>query len=177
MDLLQIGVVGRAQGLRGELRVYLHDNKSHCLAALRRVFLAPDVGSVATRDSRFVEWSISSAKARVSGDFIVAFSGVPDRSAAEALTHLRVYADRSELPQLASDEVYLADLVGMRVSTVAGVAVGVVEGVLDANGHSLLVIRGAQDAEILVPAVPEILAHVDLSAGLVQIDPPSGLIE
>jgi 16S rRNA processing protein RimM len=56
--------------------------------------------------------------------------------------------------------------------------VGVVADVLH-YGQDLLVVRGAglRDGECLVPFVKAIVPEVDVAAGVLVIDPPTGLLD
>ncbi|WP_238997442.1 PRC-barrel domain-containing protein, partial [Mycolicibacterium sp. CBMA 361] len=63
------------------------------------------------------------------------------------------------------------------VRTVDGVSVGVVTEVLHTPGGELLSIRAESGAEVLVPFVTSMVPTVSLADGLVEIDPPDGLLE
>src|SRR5437899_2116750 len=100
--LLPIGVVLRAHGVRGGVRVRMHDPASEALAGVERVRVggAERVVERASRDK--AEW-------------LVKLAGVDDRDAAEALRGLAVEVRRADLPRLDDGEFYLADLVGYAV--------------------------------------------------------------
>ena len=59
---------------------------------------------------------------------VVRFKGVGDRSAAEALTGTELFVDRAVLPtELADEEFYHTDLVGLAVVDTEGIAIGTVD--------------------------------------------------
>ena len=60
--------------------------------------------------------------------------------------------------------------------TSAGEAVGVVTDVLH-HGQDLLVVRPPDGREHLVPFVKAIVPEVDVTAGVLVIDPPLGLLD
>ena len=72
--------------------------------------------------------------------------------------------------------VYPWQLVGCRVETEDGHAVGELSGVEPSPAHDLWVVR-SEGREHLIPAVPEIVREVDLGARRVVIRPPEGLLE
>ena len=74
------------------------------------------------------------------------------------------------------DEFRDYELVGLSVRTTAGQAVGVVTDVLH-YGQDLLVVRGQEHEELLVPFVKAIVPEVDVAAGLLVVDPPPGLLD
>ncbi|HKA88585.1 MAG TPA: ribosome maturation factor RimM [Haliangiales bacterium] len=156
MDLLEVGYVARAHGVRGEVRVHLHAAESTALYDVARAF----VGGVAR--------AILSARP-AGGAVLVAFEGVADRDAADALRGEPVAVARADLP-LAEGEYFLADLTGCEVATEAGVPLGRVAEVVRA-AQDLLVIHDG-DAERLVPIVPELVRAVDVAARRIVVELP-----
>ncbi|HMH36053.1 MAG TPA: ribosome maturation factor RimM, partial [Streptosporangiaceae bacterium] len=114
-----------------------------------------------------------------SGQLLVAFAGITDRTAASELTGSWLSVDSSQLPDTGDPEEFRDyELIGLSVRTCAGDPVGVVTDVLH-YGQDLLVVR-RQDApggEALVPFVKAIVPEVDLQVGVVVIDPPPGLLD
>ena len=176
-ELLQIGSVCKPHGLRGELRVRLHDPASDALAGLKRLWLGSDEAAAAPGKRGLREWSIEKAKPLDDGYWLLFLAGVQDRNGAEGLRAQHLYARRDELPPLDEDEVYLSDLIGCRVVDLADREVGVAREVLDVAGNPLLVVERPGREDALIPLVPEILRSVELSSRVVQIDPPEGLLE
>ena len=74
------------------------------------------------------------------------------------------------------DEFYDTDLIGLSVRTVAGQALGAVTDVLHSPADSLLSIDW-DGREVLVPFRKEFVPTVDLAGGVIEIDPPDGLLE
>jgi 16S rRNA processing protein RimM len=90
--------------------------------------------------------------------------------------------DSSQLPESTDpDEFRDHELIGLSVRTSAGDPVGVVADVLH-YGQDLLVVRqdgdqdGGKAGEYLVPFVKAIVPEIDVSAGVLVIDPPPGLL-
>ena len=113
-----------------------------------------------------------------SGQLLVAFAGITDRTAAAELTGSWLSVDSSQLPETGDPEEFRDhELIGLSVRTCAGDPVGVVTDVLH-YGQDLLVVRRADGpGECLVPFVKAIVPEVDLRAGVVVIDPPPGLLD
>jgi 16S rRNA processing protein RimM len=117
------------------------------------------------------------AKRWHSGQLLVAFAGITDRTAAGELTGSWLSVDSSQLPATPDpDEFRDHELIGLSVRTSAGEAVGVVTDVLH-YGQDLLVIQPPDGQEHLVPFVKAIVQEVDVAAGLLVIDPPPGLLD
>ena len=118
-----------------------------------------------------------------SGQLLVAFAGITDRTAAGELTGSWLSLDSSQLPESGDpDEFRDHELIGLSVRTSAGDAVGVVADVLH-HGQDLLVVRqdgqqgGGMAGEYLVPFVKAIVPEIDVGSGILVIDPPPGLLD
>ena len=100
---------------------------------------------------------------------------------AETLRGLAVCVRSEDVPPPEPDEVFLHELLGLRVRLAAASPtdpdLGILEDVQDAGGTELWHIRDTQGREILFPAADELVPEIDLDAGIVVIDPPPGLLE
>ena len=160
-DTVEIGIVSRAHGIRGELRVHLHNPASRALDDAEVLWLGDR------------EYRIESARP-VAGAYLVALAGVPDRNAAETLRGRPVLVARDDL-ELDEGEVLLADLVGCRVELPDGSEWGVVSG-LELGAQDRLVIRQGE-VERLLPVVDEFLLDIDVEGRRIVVDPPADLPE
>jgi 16S rRNA processing protein RimM len=107
---------------------------------------------------------------------IIGLAGIETMTDAERLAgqELRVPVDR--LAALPSGTFYRHDLIGCRVETRDGRAVGVVRDVEGTIGGSRLVVD-TDAGEVLIPLVAPICPDVDPAAKRIVIDPPDGLLE
>ena len=169
-SLLEIGSVCRPHGLRGELRVKLHDPSSDALDVVEHLWTEKDHETPQ-------QWRLKWCRGEANGFYVVAVDGIADRTAAEALTRQKLLADRAELPKLDAGEFYLADLPGSEVQTVTGERVGVVAEVLGTGAQPQLLIERIDRDAALVPIVPEIFTSYDAERRVVLIDPPAGLLD
>jgi 16S rRNA processing protein RimM len=97
----------------------------------------------------------------------IALHGVGSREAAEALVGATIAVPRDALPPAADDEVYLADLVGLRV-VVGEHEQGVVESVVHHPASDCVRVREAAGLRE-VPLTPPYLVEIDLGAGCVRL--------
>ncbi len=167
--LLVVGRIGRAHGLRGEVLVDVRTDEPE-----RR--LAP--GAVLVTDPG-TAGPLTIATGRVhSGRLLLHFSGVSDRTGAEALRGVLLLAeiDPDVLPD-DDDEWYDHQLVGLDVVAIDGAVVGEVREVLHLPGHDVLAVTRPDGTEALVPFVTEIVPAVDIAANRLIVTPPPGLLE
>ncbi len=160
-DRVEIGAVARAHGVRGELRVALHNPTSEALVDVEVLFVGGR------------ELAVESARP-TTGAWLVRLAGVEDRDQAEALRGQPVAVAREQLA-LEDDEVLLVDLIGCRAELRDGTPWGEIVAIEPGPQDRLIVRHG--DVERQLPVVDEILLEVDLEAGRVVVDPPEGLPE
>jgi 16S rRNA processing protein RimM len=172
-----VGRVGRPHGVRGEVVIGVRTDEPDLRFAAGAIL---GYGSAPDGDMPAGQLRVASARWH-SGQLLVAFAGIADRTAAGELTGGWLSVDSSQLPATPDpDEFRDHELIGLSVRTPAGQDVGVVTDVLH-YGQDLLVVRrpgGAGDSgEVLVPFVKAIVPEVDVAAGLLLIDPPPGLLD
>jgi 16S rRNA processing protein RimM len=162
-----IGIIGAAQGLRGEVRVKPFTEDPMAIA---------EYGALYTKDGRRFEiLDHRFAKTVV----VVRFRGINDRNAAEALKGLELFIDRSSLDdeELEEDEYFHADLEGLEAWDADGRFWGTVSGVLDFGGGDLLELREEGAKPVVIPFTLAAVPKVDLEAGRILVDPlAAGLI-
>jgi len=173
-SLLVVGYVAGSHGVRGVLRVHLHDPGSHALEPGRRVTLRRDGRALATHEVRQVEPIPGKA-----GHLRVALAGVPGRDEAEALRGCELLVARHELPALAEDEFYLVDAIGLPVVRERdGQALGTIVGLTSNGAQDLFEVehRGADGrvSSWLLPVLPHHV--VEVSKTQVLVDLPLGLL-
>lgn len=157
MAAIVLGYVAAAHGLKGEVRVKLFHAES---AALR-----PGASVTLTREG--AAQTLVIARASQQGDQVrLAFVGTEGRDAAEALVRSEVSVDRDALPELGDDEVYLADLVGLRAAEGDRI-VGTIEAVLHHPASDCARIR-EPDGVREVPLHEPYLLEIDLREGVVR---------
>ena len=151
---LEIGRVGRAHGVRGDVMLTLTTDRTE----------RADPGTVlyAGERSLLVEESRPHQ-----GRFIVHFAGVDTREAAEELRGVVLTAD--PLAGADADDLWAHELIGSVVVDRGGTELGSVVAIEANPAHDLLVLDGGG----LVPMV----FVVEQRPGVVTVDPPAGLLD
>jgi 16S rRNA processing protein RimM len=152
--LLEVGRVGRANGLRGDVHVVAVTNVAERFAPGSRLVVG---------DATFV---VQSARTAGNG-WVVHFAGVDDRNAAESLRGRSVRA--GALPTAPEGTLFVHDVIGAEVRDRSGTRIGRVDAVQANPAHDLLVL----DSGALVPMV----FVVEYQPGIVVVDVPDGLLE
>jgi 16S rRNA processing protein RimM len=171
-----VGRAGRPHGIRGEVVIGVRTDEPDLRFAVGAVL---DVRSSPDEEPADAGRLTVASVRWHSGQLLVSFAGITDRTAAGELTGSWLSVDSSQLPELPDpDEFRDHELIGLSVRTSAGEPVGVVTDVLH-YGQDLLVVQRADgaDGECLVPFVKAIVPEVDVRAGVLVIDPPPGLLD
>ena len=151
---LEVGRIGRAHGLRGDVVITPVTNIPERFAP----------GSTLWVDGE--PYVIASARPN-QHRFVVRFEGVDDRAGADALRSRLVEAD--PLGDAPEGEFWVHELIGSEVRDRSGATLGTVVAVEANPAHDLLVLDGGA----LVPMV----FVVSSEAGVVVVDPPEGLFD
>jgi 16S rRNA processing protein RimM len=168
-DRLTVGRIGKPQGIRGEVTVEVRTDVPDVRFAAGAVLLTdpPERGPL----------TVDSARDQ-NGRLIVAFTGVPDRNAAESLRNTMLLVDAGDIPPSDDpDEFHDTELVGLVADLTDGSSLGEVTDVLHLPHGDVLVVRRPEGTEVLVPFVKAIVPDVDLVARRVLVDPPPGLLD
>ena len=168
-DLIQVGHITGAYGLRGGVRVTPYSMDADALLSVKTWWIdKPSLRAVHMRNAKYH-----------SGDVTATLVDVTDREAAEALKGATVQVSRSDFPELPEDEYYWTDLIGLDTVNLQGEALGKVTDMMHNGAQSILRItpmpdpNAAPDAkapERLVPFVDQYVKTVDLQARLITLD-------
>ena len=161
VQLVEIGYIARAHGIRGEVRVVVHNPASTVLTQVDWVYIGST--RMAIRSARPVQ-----------GAFLICLVDVTDRNRAESLRGSTVSVERGDL-DLGEDDVLLADFVGCTVVLADGSPYGTVVAV-EPGAQDRLVIHD-NDIERLLPLVSEFIESIDWDTATIVACPPFGLPE
>ncbi|WP_048644780.1 ribosome maturation factor RimM [Nitratireductor soli] len=157
--LIQLAVIGAAQGLHGEVRVKAFTSDPMALG---------DYGPLKARDGRV----FTVRRLRPVKNVVVArFAEVTDRNAAEALNGTALFVDRAALPaELDEEEYYHADLIGLAAVDETGASLGTIGALHNFGAGDILEITLVDGGSALVPFTRAAVTSVDLAAKLARFD-------
>lgn len=159
-EFVVIGKLVGVYGVRGWVKVFSHT------APKENIFeYAPWYLKINGR------WqSVKVLTGRVQGKGLVAhIESYNDREQVQSIMGAEIAIHRDQLPTLAKDEYYWADLIGLSVVTRDGVALGKVDHLFSTGANDVVVVKG--EREHLVPFVQgQYVLEIDLAAGVMQVD-------
>ncbi len=156
-------VMGRVSGLygvRGWVKVFSYAEPREGIAEYAPLYLG------AGEDWRVVE--VAEARAHGKG-VVLRFEGIADRDAAARLVGCDIAVRREQLPEPAAGEYYWADLIGLKVVTVEGIELGVVDHLFETGANDVVVVKG--ERERLIPFLSgSVIAGIDLGQRVMRVD-------
>ncbi|WP_035303590.1 ribosome maturation factor RimM [Brevundimonas aveniformis] len=162
-NLILVGQVGGAFGVRGEVKITAFTDDSMALVAYSPLLRAD--GSVAL--------TLTGARPDKKG-VVARAQEVATKEQADALRGLKLHVPRDRLPEPDEDEFYLSDLIGLEVRDVSSAVLGKVRSVPNFGAGDLLEIAPAGGGQTWYLAftranVPEL--HI--ADGWLVVQPPT----
>jgi 16S rRNA processing protein RimM len=168
-DLILMGRVSGAFGLKGEIRVFSHGRGPEVFLRAGSLYLGPNPETA--RPLTLVSLR------EHGGRLLVTTKEVADRTQAESFAGAWVYLERQALDTLSEGEYYWYQLKGASVVDGQGRELGRVAAVSDLGAHDLLLVKAADGKEALIPVVEGIVLDLDLAGGRIIVELPPGLLE
>lgn len=168
-----VGRVRRAHGIRGELAVeVITDVPEVVFASGARVFAGTTTGDIVPE--RTALHVVRSAPFK--SGIIVSFREITDRTTAERWRDRYLLVPAAELPPPEGDEVYVHELIDMRVVLSTGEEIGRVIDVYELpQGLTLDVQR--TNGTVMLPFSDKVVIGVDRETRIITIDPPEGMLD
>ena len=168
-----VGLIRNAQGIRGEVVIEpLTDAPDAVFASGRRVY-----AGAADEKSRVDDRTLTVESSRpFKGGMMVKFEEIADRNEAELLRGLYVFSPFDELDPLQDDEIYLHELIGMKVKLDTGEPMGEIVAYYELPQGLTLEAKSASGL-VLIPYRAEVVDHVDSETREVIVKDEIGLFE
>ena len=166
-DRVLLGIVAAPHGVRGLVRIRSYTEDPMAIASYG-----------ALSDEKGTKHYRVEALSSVKGAVLARIEGVADRTAAEAIRGLRLYAERSVLPAPDEGEWYEADLIGLAAVGRDGRDWGKVIAFHDFGAGSTMEVSGgvASRSSVMLPFNDDAVPEIDVEGGKVVIDPPAGVL-
>lgn len=164
-ERILVGLIGKPYGLDGHVTVRVETDDPDRFA-LGAEFPGPDGSTLVVDDVRPAEKGIH-----------LRFEGHHTRSAAEDLRGHELTIDPADRRQLAADEFWPDDLIGLNVVDTDGNALGDVVGFIEGHAQDRLEVATADGKRFEVPFVYDLVPGVDVEAGTVTVNAIPGLTD
>ena len=132
-ELVCLGRVGAARGLKGDVRIRTFTSRARDIAAYGPLTDASGLRSFEV-----------AVVAETEGGVVARLSGITDRDGAERVKGLELFVARAALPELPAGEFYQADLLGLAAEDEGGRPLGRVTRIDDFGAGAILEIEDAR---------------------------------
>jgi len=171
--MVQVGFVFRPHGMEGELKVNPeHTDDPARFEDLDTVY----IGRTPHQVTRHTIASVRYQQTKRGTTVILGLSDVETRDDAEAIAKLHVFAHEDDL-ELAEDEVFIHDLVGLEVVAEEGERICTVANYMEMPAQDVFVVTRPNNDEAMIPAVEDFIVDIDLEGGQLVVRLVEGLIE
>ena len=157
-----VGRVTRAHGIHGEVSILVLSEVENRFAP-GATLLLEDGRSLTVDESRPNRQRL-----------LVKFAEIRDRTAAEALHQQYLFVDSADVPSPPPDAFWPHQLVGCEVVTEDGRSLGTIREVVIGVANDIW-IAGPPEEEVLIPALKDVVASVDVADGRVVVREIPGL--
>jgi len=161
---IAVGKIGRAHGVKGEVSVLPLSTVGDRFAPGARLF----VGDAAARPV-----TVSASRPHQQR-LLIRFEEIRGRDSAESLRGQYLFVPADSLPDLPEGEYWPHDLIGCRVESEDGAALGVVREVMRSAANDLWV-TDSDGGELLIPALRDVVASVDVAGRRIVVRSVPGL--
>ncbi|HKO66846.1 MAG TPA: ribosome maturation factor RimM [Burkholderiaceae bacterium] len=165
-DLIELGAVRGAYGLKGWVRIVPFAADGSVLEGVRRWWLLGDTPQPLTLQA-----------VRRHGEAILAkWEGCETKEAADTLKGGVVGVARTDFPALNDGDYYLGDVIGYRVLNREGAELGTVSGVRTGTATQWLEVKqdepvaGNKGSSLLIPLVDQYVEAIEPSVRTVKVD-------
>jgi len=156
-DLIEVGTVIEAYGIRGALKIRPFSHDPVALLSAKEIWLT------GLRLPQMRDFSVYKAKEH-SGSVILELVGLTDREIALSFKSATVLIPRSKFPTLDDNEYYWTDLMGAEVHNQQNELIGIVKEIVDNSAQTVLIISEDEKKQHLIPFVESFIIEVDLES-------------
>lgn len=168
---LVVGLLKKPHGVKGDALIYPVTDEPEAVFAIGKRLAVLDREGRATGREMVIERSRPYHRA-----WLLHFEGIETREALAEMRERHLAIPVTEARPLEDGEFYVHELVGLKVATAGGEAVGVVREVFEAPQGWLLEVTG-DGKQHLIPFTRGVVDRVDRTERVVVITPPNGLLE
>jgi 16S rRNA processing protein RimM len=160
-EYMLIGVVGKAFGLKGHVRVRPFTDDPERFYDLEQVFFL--------ENGKYTPVTIAETSVERENVTLL-FEGVEGRTGAENLNGKSLFIKRADAVELPPDTHFISDIIGCSVGDSEGNFLGNLAEVLQHGAADVYVLRGGPGGEILFPALKAVILSVDIAAKKIVVD-------
>lgn len=166
--MLRVGVITSPHGIKGEVKVFPTTDDAKRFKELKKVIL--DTGK------EYIPMEIEHVKF-FKNMVILKFKGYDNINEIEKYKSKDLLITRDQAVDLAPDEYFITDLIGLAVVSDQGVELGTLKDVLETGANDVYVVAMKDGKELMLPAIGDCILNVDLEQGRMEVHVLEGLMD
>ena len=166
--MLRVGVITSPHGIKGEVKVFLTTDDAKRFKELKKVIL--DTGK------EYIPMEIEHVKF-FKNMVILKFKGYDNINEIEKYKSRDLLITRDQAVDLAPDEYFITDLIGLAVVSDQGVELGTLKDVLETGANDVYVVAMKDGKELMLPAIGDCILNVDLEQRRMEVHVLEGLMD
>lgn len=167
-DLLRVGVISSAHGIKGEVNVFPTTDEPEMFKQWKSLYL------IDKKQKRIMH--VLGAK-YFKNMVILSFEEITDRNQAELLRQAELYITRDQAAPCGENENFITDLIGLRVEDEVGEELGKCTDVFQTGANDVYEIELKDGRKVLFPAIRSCILNVDIEKGVMTVHVMDGLID
>lgn len=169
-EYLNVGKIVNTHGVMGEVRVISTTDFPEIRYQVgNTLYLFQD-------KKKPIKLTITSHRKHKNFDLLM-FEGYININHAESLRGGELKVIEDDLEDLAENEYYYYEIVGLKVLDQEGAELGVISEILDTGANDVWVVKRKGQRDALLPYIESVIKEIDLENGVVHADIPEGLLD
>jgi 16S rRNA processing protein RimM len=166
-EFISIGVIVKAHGIKGQFVVKPLTDELDQFYTFESIYLTLN-GKTEKHD--IIDVNVSKNL------ILMQLRDIKDRNTAENFKGAMIEIMFADARELAEDEYFIFDLIGLEAKTIQGEYIGEIIDVWQLPANDVYVLKSG-DKEILLPAIKEVVKSISLDQNELIIDPMDGLLD
>ena len=170
MEYLNVGKIVNTHGIRGEVRVISQtDFPDERYQKGEKLFLFRE-------GMPPLELTVAGHRRHKNFDLLT-FEGYPNINDVEKFRDGILKVAKDNLAQLAEDEYYYHQIIGLIVVDEDDKEIGKIKEILSPGANDVWVVQRKGKKDALIPYIGSVVKEIDLANGIVKVELPEGLID
>jgi 16S rRNA processing protein RimM len=163
---LIVGKIHRPHGVHGEVKAEIHNDYYGRLCPKKVVYIGEQHHKLVVTSQRPYKDGL-----------LIGFEGVTTPEQAGRYRNQILSISASEIDEHPEGEFYIYELLGLEVKDEKGSLLGTLTEIIKTGANDVYVVNDASRHEILIPAIPGVILHVDLEAKIMKVHLLPGLVD
>lgn len=152
-QLMEIGQIVNTYGIKGFLKVVPYTDDIKRFEKLKSIYI---------QTKKSLETVIIEEVKYAKNLVLLKIKGIDNINDAEIYKNCYIKIDRSDAVELPEDSYFIIDLIGIKVYTDEGEALGDIIDVFPTGANDVYVVKSELGKQVLLPAIGDVIKNVDI---------------